>query len=370
MVVTPYRRLAWFSAVVFVALFGLGEFGGWVLQAWGPDGWWGIDLRLVLDAGTRLSQGLDLYSDPRFLYPPLAAVVGAPLAPLSFDLVSLAYAGLKLAITLACVRTLTRGWRPSSRVLATVGLVMSLPFLHDVMLGNANVLLVAATVPAVLGSSRPRNGILLGLATAVVAKPLVVPIFLWLLVWRRPAFSGAVVSGLVATLVGVLIAGPPAYVSWVGALAAGTRYATPFEGNHGVTALFPQLWLPIAAITAVGLVLVLARRGPEAGLAWAVTAGLLLAPYAGTYGALPIALALPGMAILAPAMALVVVAVSPIATTHPLPIYAAAILLGALAYHESRLGRAADGAAPRAWLERVGIGRATTREAPQTDTGT
>src|SRR4051812_34536787 len=98
MVVSPRRRLAWFAAVAFIAMFGLGELASFVIQSFGPARWWGIDLKLVLDAGARLAAGADIYSDPRFLYPPLAAVLGEPLAPLSFDIVSVAYAVLKVAI--------------------------------------------------------------------------------------------------------------------------------------------------------------------------------------------------------------------------------------------------------------------------------
>src|SRR4051812_37795198 len=130
MVVTPRRRLAWFAAVAFIAMFGLGEMASFVVQSAGPESWWGIDLKLVLDAGARLAAGADIYGDPRFLYPPLAAVVGAPLAPLSFDVVSVVYAGLKVAIAVACVASLTGGWGFGARVLAVVGLVMCLPFLH------------------------------------------------------------------------------------------------------------------------------------------------------------------------------------------------------------------------------------------------
>jgi hypothetical protein len=202
--------------------------------------------------------------------------------------------------------------------------------MHDLMLGNANVLLVGAMAVAIFGPTRPRSGILLGLAAAMFAKPLVVPVLLWLLVWRRSVLLGTVVSGLAATGAGVLLAGPGAYADWVAALAGGTRFASPFAGNHGVTALVPGLWLPIAAATFLGLVLVLIRRGRSTGLTWAATAGLLLAPYAGTYAALPIALAIPGIGRVAPTMALVIVAVSPIATTHPLPVYAAAILIASL----------------------------------------
>ncbi len=344
--VTPRRRLAWFAAAVFVVLFGLGEFGSWVVAAWQGHSWWGIDLHLILDAGARLSAGQPIYADPRFLYPPLAAAVGAPLAPLDFDAVSLAYAAGKLAIAAACVWSVGSGWSPLARVLVLVTLICSLPFLHDLMLGNVNVLLVGAMVPAMLASPRPRHGILLGLVVAAFAKPLVVPILLWLLVWRRPLFGVTVLTGLVATALGALVAGPGSYVDWLHALSGGTRFASPFAGNHGVTALFPDLWLPVAAITAVGLVAVLLRRGRETGIAWAAASGILIAPYAGTYSALPIALALPGMYAFLPTLALVVVAASPIATTHPLPIYAAAILVGALRYRETREPEAVPVAPP------------------------
>ena len=95
------------------------------------------------------------------------------------------------------------------------------------------------------------------------------------------------------------------------------------------------MWAPVAAATAVGLLIVMAWRGPRVGLVWAVTSGILLAPYAGTYSALPIAVALPVIGPSAPLLALAIVAVSPIATTHPLPFYAAAILLAALTLREA-----------------------------------
>jgi len=76
--------------------------------------------------------------------------------------------------------------------------------------------------------------------------------------------------------------------------------------------------------------------GPRVGLVWAMASGILLAPYVGTYGALPTAVALPTIGPLAPALALVIVAASPIATTHPLPFYAAGILLASLALRERR----------------------------------
>jgi hypothetical protein len=47
-------------------------------------------------------------------------------------------------------------------------------------------------------------------------------------------------------------------------------------------------------------------------------------------------LALPAIGPLAPVLALVIVGISPIATTHPLPFYAAGIMLASLALREPR----------------------------------
>jgi hypothetical protein len=181
-----------------------------------------------------------------------------------------------------------------------------------------------------------------------------VPVFLWLLVYRRPVLAGTVATGLAATAVGLVLAGPAAYVDWASALAAGRQYAEPFAGNHGVSAVIPELWVPVAAVTAIGLLLVLVRRGPRVGLIWAVTSGILIAPYAGTYSALPIAIALPAIAPLSPALAFAIVALSPIATTIPLPLYAAGILLASLGLRE-----------PRASDAPLGLAVAAARESPR-----
>jgi Glycosyltransferase family 87 len=328
---TPRRRLAWFAVTAYVALYGIGELYQWVfIDPAGGPGWWGIDLKLAIDAGARFAAGQPLYADPKFLYPPLAAVLAAPLHNLEFLPVSWAYAGLKIAIAVAAVLWLGRSLAPRWQAAAILMLVLSVPFLHDLMLGNANALLVGAMVPALFGRDRPGNGILLGLATAVFAKPLVVPILLWLLVWRRRTLLGTVSAGLVATALGVLVAGLDDYLDWLRALVGGTRYAAPFAGNHGVTALAPELWLPIAGITLAGLVYVLVRRSSSTGIAWAATAGLLIAPYAGTYSALPMALAVPGFLVTAPTFTLVMVGLSTIGTGFALPFYAAAALLAAI----------------------------------------
>ena len=108
----------------------------------------------------------------------------------------------------------------------------------------------------------------------------------------------------------------------------GGRYQLVYQDSD--SALLPDLWLAVAAIVAVAFVVVLRRRGEGTGLVWAATAGILVAPYAGTYSALTIAVAMPFLAAVAPWFALAILAISPIATGYALPIYAAAILAGAL----------------------------------------
>ena len=348
--------MAWFAVTVFVVIFGLGEFARWVfIDPAGGPGWWGIDLRLAVDAATRLTGGQPIYADSRFLYPPLAAIVSIPLSHLNFMVVSIVFALVKILVAVAAVMSIARDGPPVQKAAAVLMLVLSLPFLHDVMLGNTNVLLVGAMVPAMLGRDRARNGILLGLATAAFAKPLVLPVLLWLLVWHRRTWIGTVLTGLAATALAAglaaLLAAPGAYLDWFKALQGGTRFAAPFAGNHGVTAVVPELWLPVAAVTTVGLVWVLLRRSKETGIAWAATAGILIAPYAGTYSVLPAALAVPGLLKRAPNFSLVMVALSPVATGFLLPLYALAILAAAL------LVREPGPVAPAAALEPGAAGR-------------
>jgi hypothetical protein len=334
-------RVWWFAAIAFVAMFGIGDLVIWIGQS---PSWWAQDL-VTYDAARRLTDGGALYADPKFLYPPLASLLGIPFLVLDRVAASLALAAGKILLAVLSVLWLTSGWRVSNRALAIVAVVTSLPFLHDLMLGNTNVLAVAAMVPAVFGRSHPRNGILMGLAGAALAKPLMIPVLLWLLVWRRGTFVGAVIAGAIGSAVGVVAFGLSSYGDWIASVRSASIWlSTPFEGNHGVTAIDPAFWPPVAAVTAVLFVLVLARRGPRTGLVWALTSAILLVSYAGTYSALPIALALPVIAPLAPMLAFVVVAISPIATTIPLPFFAGGILLASLALRE-----------PRAACERVGL---------------
>ena len=293
--------------------------------------WWAIDLDLVLDAGRRLVAGEPLYADPKFLYPPLAAVVADAIPGVRCLRRQHRLRGGKLALAAGGVRCSPGRWSWGPRP-GVPGLVFSLPFLHDVFLGNATSCWSPRWRSRRSGLPVARSGIALGVAAAIFAKPLVVPFLLWLLVCRRSVFWGTVAAGVAATAIGMLVAGLPAYLAWIDGLVAGGQYAAPFEGNHGVTALVPGAWPLVAAVTAAGLVFVLLRRGPGSRYVWAVTSGILLAPLCGYLRGAAGCRRHAGPAVW-PHLGSrsVILAVSPIATTHPLPVYAVVILLGALA---------------------------------------
>jgi hypothetical protein len=330
-------RLWWFAAVAFVAIFGIGELAIWIGESVRGPNWWAQDF-VTYDAARRILDGAPLYADRLYLYPPVGALLGFPFLVLDRFTASLVLAAGKVLIAAACALWFTRGWPTMQRGLAVVALITSLPFLHDLFLGNTNGLVAAAIVPAVAGRSRPRNGVLLGLAGALLAKPLLIPVLLWLVVWRRETALGAMLAGAVATLMGLVMFGPAAYADWFDAVRTGSIWlSTPFAGNHGVTSYDPALWPPVAALVGVLFLVVLVRGGAQTGLIWALASPILLLSYAGTYSALPIALTLPIIGPRWPMLALAIVALSPVATTIPLPFYAAGILLASLWIREPRV---------------------------------
>jgi len=135
------------------------------------------------------------------------------------------------------------------------------------------------------------SGVSLGLIVAV--KPQLAPVLLWPLVRRRwRAFGVALLSGVMATLVAMVVAGPGALLDWL-------RYvsnrrpdgywdnntlpgaaARLFRENEFVEPIAYLPWVePVAYVLGFGVVIFTAvkvRRAPEAGL-WALVAASLLA---------------------------------------------------------------------------------------------
>ena len=133
------------------------------------------------------------------------------------------------------------------------------------------------------GRDRPLAGLPLGIALATIPKPLLLPVLVWMALRRPRALAFAIATAAVITAAGLAILGPDRYASWVESLV----------GAGGVTRLGNMsLWVdglaPLAVILAgvAGVLFVVAlRRDADAGLAAALVAGVLLAPYSLAYSA-------------------------------------------------------------------------------------
>jgi alpha-1,2-mannosyltransferase len=184
--------------------------------------------------------------------------------------------------------------RPLWAVVGTAMLLFSSPLLATLALGQIYPVLAVLLVAAWMADRRDQpltSGGSLGLAVAL--KPSLAPILLWPLVQRRwGALGAALVSGAVATLVGVVVVGPEATLDWLRLLSGSS--ASPYWDNASLPSAAARLFtenpfaaniatlpwtIPVAYALGIGVIAVTAvrvRRGAEAGL-WALVAASLLA---------------------------------------------------------------------------------------------
>jgi alpha-1,2-mannosyltransferase len=182
------------------------------------------------------------------------------------------------------------GWA----AVATAMLLLSSPLLATLALGQIYPFLALGLVAAWIADRRGNltlSGVALGLVVAV--KPSLLPVLLWPLARQRwRALTAALVSGMAATLLGVIVVGARATLDWLRLLSgsplstywdnaslpsAAARFFTENEFAEPV-AILPWL-VPVAYVVGFGIVLFTAWRvggGSEAGL-WALVAASLLA---------------------------------------------------------------------------------------------
>ncbi len=186
------------------------------------------------------------------------------------------------------------GLRPGWAVVGGGLLLLSSPLISTLALGQVYPVLALGLVAAWIldrREDRRLSGAALGLVVAL--KPSLAPVLLWPLVRRRwGAFAAACVSGLAATLVGLLVAGPAATWRYVGVLnegsanaywdnasipAAMARFFTEHPYAQNVATLPWMVYVGYAlGIAVVAVTAARIRGGGEAGL-WALVAASLLA---------------------------------------------------------------------------------------------
>ena len=276
------------------------------------------DLLVYQYGGRAVLDGLpDLASrDPvtglRFTYPPFAAVVMAPLAPLPAWLAAALWTGASvgaLALTVVVVRRALDRPAPGWLVALVTGGALALePVWQNLTFGQVNLILMLAVLVDLLRPERRWSGVLVGLAAGVKLTPLVFVVLL-LLVGRRAAAGRAalVFAGTVAVGFVVMPGSSAAY--WAHGLVDAGRVGPPALAHNqsvygALTRLLdgpppPLLWLAVAGPLALAVLVVGAgwwRRGDRVlGTCLGAVAMLLASPISWSHHwvwAVPVALAL------------------------------------------------------------------------------
>ena len=232
--------------------------------------------------------GRDPFLIDGFLYSPLGAWAMVPFASLGVPLGLAVFFVARLAVLSWFLHDATRSWAPPVRVAAALLTLTWVFLLDDLWMGNVSILILCAMWVAI-SRDRLSAGILLGIVLATVAKPLLIPFLLWMLVHRRRGLAGALVTAGIVTSLAVLVIGPASYVAYLRALTTASRTIWDFPGNLGLSATVPQLVAP-ASIVALAVYLVLLRRSRDesATLMWSLLVGLIAAPYVPLYAPVPV----------------------------------------------------------------------------------
>ena len=238
-----------------------------------------LDLEVFQDAGRAFVAGADLYSEDfptrsgfRFIYPPVAALLFAPLAPLSATVAQVAWTAATIVAVwaiLAMVAGRARVPRPALVALALTGLVLLMePLRSNLSFGQINVFLFLLVTADVLGFTPRRfRGVLLGLAAGIKITPAA---FALLFLVRRDwaALTRSVATVIVTAVIGYLVRPAESVHFWT------TEFFVTDRAGH-------MHFVPNQALSGL-----LARSGvPEHSASPVTTVFFLLTAAAATWGA-------------------------------------------------------------------------------------
>ena len=205
-----------------------------------PTAPYALDGHRHLVVASLVAAGGDPYAVAGYFYPPLGALVALPFAEIGEDAGLWVWFALKVAIVLWCVADATRaaGWIVRAAAFAFV--LTSAFIFDDLWLGNVSIVMAAAIYIAV-SHDRPAASVPLGIVLAAVAKPFLLPVLLWMFVYRRRSAVTTVVTALVATAFAVLAMGPAVYRDYLQALTGATGLDLRFGlGLSGVAPALPR----------------------------------------------------------------------------------------------------------------------------------
>lgn len=171
----------------------------------------GLDMHVYWTSARDMAHGLSPYTDPRFVYPPFAAVLIAPLAHLNWpDARTLGSTVAVLAVLLTVLLSARalgvrlQSWRVA---LIAVVVVTGHLFFAAASLGNVSAVIALLLAGFYFATAREQDwvaGVLLGASLAV--KPLLLPVLLVPLLWGRWRMLLATgVAALASTGIGSLL---------------------------------------------------------------------------------------------------------------------------------------------------------------------
>ncbi len=244
----------------------------------------GADAMTYRRCAVMLAQGAGFCGAP---YPPLMAVAALPLSWVSPMAAAAIMSTIEIVVLGAGVTLETRGQARIDRLLVGVAVVTFTPVVYELLLGQTTLLIAAAIYPVARRSDTFRNGIPIGIVLAVAPKALLAPFLVWMLVWRRHAFLGALLTALALTCGAVLVLGLDPYREWLAVVTGSSRSSligTLSNRDMGNLSLWPLEPVTIAAALFVALATVMAILQDEShGFVAALFGGLLLAPYSMLY---------------------------------------------------------------------------------------
>jgi hypothetical protein len=287
---------------------------------------WSADIDRNLHAADALLAGR-FGTVEGYVYSPFAAAITVPLLAIPAGAAVVVWLGVKVAAVLAGAALRTRDLPTLSRALIAASAVSFVPIVHDLLLGNVTVALVAAVALVAWQRDRVVTGIPLGIVLAAVPKPVRIPVLVWMLLRRPRALAGALAVAAVATLVTVLVFGVAPYLTWIDALRNPPILSS---GNFALSS-----WQPVPAVLAsavtIAATLMALRRGEWPGLVCALCCGLLVSTYTVVYGAGLLLVAVPALARAAPRATILLALTAPIGLIAAFPAWIGAVMVVALA---------------------------------------
>ena len=114
--------------------------------------------------------------------------------------------------------------------------------MYDLLLGNVSILIAAVVAVVAWSEDGYLPGLPMGLLLATIPKPALIPVLIWMIVFRRRAFLSAVGSAAILSAIALVGLGAPAYAALRGPIAipsfggAGGAHYRRLAGQVGASA--------------------------------------------------------------------------------------------------------------------------------------